>query len=368
MSLDELTLLITGGPESPNTLILWVFLMVSGVVIANFFARFALTKLEQQFQKTKTIWDDALIAAAKKPLSSMIWVVGLTWVGDVLHARTESVVFASIEQIRDVLVLGVLIWFVVSFIRQAELNLLAQQDDQAPIDETTLHAISKLLRTAVVITGVLVVLQTLGYNLSGVLAFGSIGGIAISFAAKDLLANFFGGMMVYMDRPFAVGDWIRSPDKSIEGTVEHIGWRTSRIRTFDQRPLYVPNSIFTTIVVENPSRMLNRRIYETIGLRYCDVGQLESIVSDVKAMLISHPDIDLEKTLMVNFNEFSASSIDFFIYTFTKTTNWVEYHNVKQDVLLKIDKIIAGNGAEVAFPTSTLHIPDQVVVAQQVAD
>jgi MscS family membrane protein len=85
-------------------------------------------------------------------------------------------------------------------------------------------------------------------------------------------------------------------------------------------------------------------------------------------MLISHPDIDLEKTLMVNFNEFSASSIDFFIYTFTKTTNWVEYHNVKQDVLLKIDKIIAGNGAEVAFPTSTLHIPDQVVVAQQVAD
>jgi MscS family membrane protein len=199
MSLDELTLLITGGPDSPNTLILWVFLMVSGVVIANFFARFALTKLEQQFQKTKTIWDDALIAAAKKPLSSMIWVVGLTWVGDVLYARTESVVFASIEQIRDVLVLGVLIWFVVSFIRQAELNLLAQQDDQAPIDETTLHAISKLLRTAVVITGVLVVLQTLGYNLSGVLAFGSIGGIAISFAAKDLLANFFGGMMVYMD-------------------------------------------------------------------------------------------------------------------------------------------------------------------------
>jgi MscS family membrane protein len=365
MSLDELTILITGGPDSPNTLILWVFLMVVGVVVANFFARFALNNLEKQFEKTKTIWDDAFIAAAKKPLTTMVWVIGLAWIGQVIYARTESVVFSSTGQIRDILVLGILIWFVVSFIRQVELSLLDQQDEDAPIDETTLHAISKLLRTAVVITGVLVVLQTLGYNLSGVLAFGSIGGIALSFAAKDLLANFFGGMMVYMDRPFAVGDWIRSPDKAIEGTVEHIGWRTSRIRTFDQRPLYVPNSIFTTIVVENPSRMLNRRIYETIGLRYCDVGQLEKIVNEVKAMLQSHPDIDLKKTLMVNFNEFSASSIDFFVYTFTKTVNWVEYHNVKQDVLLQIDKIIADNGAEVAFPTSTLHIPDQVVVAQQ---
>ena len=104
-------------------------------------------------------------------------------------------------------------------------------------------------------------MQALGYSISGVLAFGGIGGIAVGFAAKDLLANFFGGLMIYLDRPFSVGDWIRSPDKNIEGTVEEIGWRLTRIRTFDKRPLYVPNSTFTQISVENPSRMLNRRIY-----------------------------------------------------------------------------------------------------------
>ena len=93
------------------------------------------------------------------------------------------------------------------------------------------------------------------------------------FAAKDLLANFFGGLTIYLDRPFAVGDWIRSPDREIEGTVERIGWRLTLIRTFDKRPLYIPNAVFTTIAVENPSRMHNRRIYETIGIRYDDAPE-----------------------------------------------------------------------------------------------
>ena len=162
--------------------------------------------------------------------------------------------------------------------------------------------------------------------------------------------------MVFLDRPFSVGDWIRSPDKSIEGTVEEIGWRLTRIRTFDARPLYVPNATFTSISVENPSRMTNRRIKETIGVRYDDVAVLEDILRDVKEMLKNHEAIDQRKTLMVNFNEFGPSSLDFFIYTFTRTTVWTEYHQIKQDVLLKIAAIIEGHGAEIAFPTRTVHL------------
>ena len=116
------------------------------------------------------------------------------------------------------------------------------------IDETTVDAVAKLLRISVIITGVLVALQSLGYSISGVLAFGGVGGIAVGFAARDLLANFFGGLMIYMDRPFNVGEWIRSPDKEIEGTVEKIGWRLTTIRTFDKRPLYVPNSLFNNLI------------------------------------------------------------------------------------------------------------------------
>ncbi|MDK9759697.1 mechanosensitive ion channel family protein, partial [Vibrio sp. D173a] len=174
--------------------------------------------------------------------------------------------------------------------------------------------------------------------------------------AKDLLSNFFGGMMIYFDRPFKVGDWIRSPDRQIEGTVERIGWRMTIIRTFDKRPIYVPNSVFSNIVVENPSRMLNRRIHETIGLRYEDADKMQAIVDDVKAMLENHPDIDAKQTLIVNFDKFGPSSLNFFIYTFTKTVNWIRFHEVKQDVLLKVLEIVHAHHADIAFPTQTIQL------------
>ena len=121
--------------------------------------------------------------------------------------------------------------------------------------------------------------------------------------------------------------------------------------------LYNCNSIFTKISVENPSRMLNRRIYETIGLRYSDAGKVREIIAAVKTMLSQHDEIDKDTTLIVNFNTMGASSLDFFIYTFTKTTDWVQYHEVKQDVLLKIIDIVHEHGADIAFPTTTLDGP-----------
>jgi MscS family membrane protein len=203
-----------------------------------------------------------------------------------------------------------------------------------------------------------VLLQTFGFSVAGVLAFGGVGGIAIGFAAKDLLANFFGGLMIYLDRPFNVGDWIRSPDKDIEGVVESIGWRLTCIRRFDKRPLYVPNSVFNHIAVENPSRMTHRRIYETIGLRYDDAAQMNEITSAIQHMLETHEAIDQDLIIMVNFDEFASSSLDFFIYAYTKTTDWATYHQVKHDVLLKAYNLIRDRGADVAFPTSTLHFAD----------
>lgn len=178
------------------------------------------------------------------------------------------------------------------------------------------------------------------------------------------MANFFGGLTIYLDRPFCVGDWIRSPDKQIEGTVEYISGRHTRVRAFNKNPICVPNALFTTIVVENPSRMSHRRIKETIGIRYDDIGLIGVIVTDVKSMLQNHPEIDATQTLIVNFDTFGPSSLDFFIYTFTKTVIWVNFHAVKQDVLLKVAAIIESHGAQIAFPTRTLHIESDSPVAQ----
>lgn len=345
-----------------------VFLVVLGVLLFDFAQRRVLNHLARRLEKTRNPWDDALLAAIRRPLSTLIWVVGLSFAADLTARQTEATVFQLVEPSRDVAVIVILAWFLVRFIRQVEANLIEiGQAKGEPVDRTTLDAVIKLLRLSVIITAALVILQTLGFSISGVLAFGGVGGIAVGFAARDLLANFFGGLIIYLDRPFSVGDWIRSPDRDIEGTVEKIGWRQTCIRTFDKRPLYVPNSVFATIAVQNPSRMSNRRIYETIGIRYADIGAMADIVAEVKAMLASHPEIDTEQTLMVNFVSFSASSIDFFIYTFTKTTVWAEFHAVKQDVLLKIADIIARHGAEIAFPTHTLHVPDGIDLRPEAA-
>lgn len=335
-----------------------VFVVVLMVLTANLIAGRVLSSLAERFKRTHNLWDDAVLLAAKRPLVLMIWVVGASHVLEIIAASTEADIFTALQPFRAVAVMGILGWFLVKLVHEIEAGLLSREysNSSEPIDQTTVMALGKLVRSAVIIVVVLMILQNLGYSISGVLAFGGIGGIAVGFAAKDLLANFFGGLMVYLDRPFSVGDWVRSPDKQIEGTVENIGWRQTRIRTFDQRPLYVPNATFTQIAVENPSRMLNRRIYETIGVRYDDAKVLPEIIRDVKAMLEEHPEIDLKKTLIVNFNSFNASSLDFFIYTFTKTTQWVKYHEIKQDVLLKVLAIVHRHGADVAYPTTTVKM------------
>ena len=340
--------------------ILELFVIVLLVLSLGYMVNRIIDRLEMQANKSLTVWDDALIEACRKPLIWLIWILGINFAASIAAQKMASPMQALIDPINRLALIFLATIFITSFIKRAERNLLHPDYMAKPIDATTVRAVGKLLRAAVIITALLVAMQLFGYSISGLLAFGGIGGIAVGFAAKDLLANFFGGLMIYLDRPFSVGDWVRSPDKEIEGTVEDIGWRLTRIRTFDQRPLYIPNSVFANISVENPSRMTNRRIYETVGIRYADIGCMEAIVEQVTAMLCEHPEIDTDQIMIVNFNAFSASSVDFIIYTFTKTTEWVRFHQVKQDVLLKVAQIIEANQAEIAFPTSTVHIDGQV--------
>ncbi|WP_313951252.1 mechanosensitive ion channel family protein [Accumulibacter sp.] len=345
------------GGDATTMLVLQVFLVVLGVVVANFILRRLLARLEARTLLTSTPWDNALVSAARQPLTVVAWVVGLSFAARIVEAGTQATVFEAIDPVRIIGVIACIAWFLVRFIGNVQDSIIAQRLAAGEsVDRTTVDAIGKLLRVSVLITAALVGLQSLGFSISGVLAFGGIGGIAVGFAAKDLLANFFGGLMLYLDRPFVVGDWIRSPDKEIEGTVEEIGWRLTRIRTFDKRPLYVPNGIFAQIAVENPSRMSNRRIKEMVGVRYDDVSKISAITADIKAMLRAHPEIDQQQTMIVNFDQFSASSLDILVYTFTKTTVWVDYHEIKQDVMLKIAEVVDRHGAEIAFPTRTLHL------------
>ena len=327
-------------------------LMVMGVV-GHYAIYRIVRRLTKAADRTETQWDDVVLYAIFPPIQWVMWVVlGLLSLS--LFPALDGIREALLR-LSDTALLLLFGWLAHRLSGGIEGELLGEHRGAlASSDRATISAVARLSRIVLWVIAGIMILQSLGVSVSGLLAFGGVGGIAVGFAARDLLANFLGGLSIFLDRPFAVGDWIRSPDREIEGTVEDVGWRVTRIRTFDQRPLYVPNSVFSTVALENPSRMLNRRIYETIGIRYDDAGAMEQIVAEVKEMLVAHDDIDKGKTLMVNFVAFGASSLDFFIYCFTRTTDWATYHGVKQDVLVKILKIIEGQGAEVAFPTRTV--------------
>jgi len=338
----------------------WIAMIVAIALVTvavNYVAQLLLRQGLKASAKTPTVWDEALLRSANRPVLAAIWVIGAGFMVPVLEQHFDFAVLDEVRAVRDVLLIACVAWFLLRFISRVTKNIVALRKSRGEdFDLTTIDALGKLARLVVVVMTVLIAAQSLGFQVTGLLALGGVGGLAVGFAAKDLLANFFGGLTIYLDRPFGVGEWIRSPDKSIEGTVEYISWRHTRIRAFNKNPIYVPNSVFTTIVVENPSRMSHRRIKEVIGLRYDDFAVVAPVVAEIKAMLQQHPGIDQTQTLIVNFNQFGASSLDILVYTFTRTIKWIEYHEVKQDVLLRIGEIIARHGAEIAFPTQTLHL------------
>ena len=326
-------------------------------LVVNQVAQVLLRHAAKVTLRTRTVWDNALVSTASRPILVATWVIGLGFMARVVQREVEQPFLSEVGALRDVALIMCVAWFVLRFIGQVGRNIIAARSASGDeLDHTTIDALVKLARLVALVVATLMVVQTLGFQVGGLLALGGVGGIAVGFAAKDLLANFFGGLTIYLDRPFVVGEWIRSPDKALEGTVEYISWRHTRIRAFNKNPIYVPNSVFATVVVENPSRMSHRRIRETIGLRYDDFDKVAPVVADIKAMLREHPDIDATQTLIVNFLQFGDSTLDLMIYTFTKTIVWVEYHEVKQDVLLKIGEIIERHGAQIAFPTRTLHM------------
>ena len=330
--------------------------IVLATICCNLLLLRLLSFLAQLAQKTSSLWQGAVMQAARVPMSFMVWLCGISVAMVLLRAVVPARSFVYMSELRSVLLVAIAALFVIRLIGNMEARLLKPQNDgKPPVDITTARAISKLLRLLVFVLAALMALQTLGVSISGVLAFGGVGAMAIGFAAKDLLANFFGGLMIYMDRPFSVGDHIRSSTTSgIDGVVEDIGWRITRIRNYEKRPVYIPNSLFSSSVVENFSRMSHRHINETVGIRYDDASKMAAICDDVRHMLHAHPDIDSGQRLVVNFDAYNTSSLDIMVYCFTTATQFDHFHAVKQDVMLKIMDIVASHGAEFAFPTQTV--------------
>lgn len=341
--------------------ILWLIAILAMVILADTVRRVLVHGLARRANRSNRMWDDAILGALGAPISLVIWVLGVAAAAAVASSRLglPADVTAYIPRAAGVGIIAALTWFGFRLARGVEEALLERyvlSGRESGPDRTTIEGVGKLLRALALVIGLLLILQACGVSISALLAVGGVGGLAIGFAARDLLANFFGSIMIHTDGPFRVGDWIRSPDREIEGVVEYIGWRMSRVRTFDMRPLYVPNSVFVNVVVENPSRMSHRRIYETIGIRYDDITVLGDIVSDIRTVVEQRDEVDVHQPVIINFLEYGESALTVMVYCLVTETRWVAYHALKQEIMLEIANIIARHGAQVAFPTSTLHI------------
>lgn len=339
---------------------LWIYLASLGSIIAGFVGKklvnLLFSRLMKLTEKTAIKFDDIFIAALDKPIEWAVAIGGVFFALLILPLPKEPVNFDRfITAMLSSVALVLVIWFCTRLVD----GIADWWDDKAAqtesrLDDMLVPIIRKSLKAFLYVIGVVLILQNLGYSVSSLLAGLGIGGLAMAMAAKDTVANLFGSLVIFLDKPFQVGDWIEMG--SVEGTVEEIGLRTTRIRTFANSLISVPNSSFTTDPCNNWSRMKKRRVKMSIGVTYSTSSKkLDQLVKEIRQLIADNPKIRNDFYL-VNFDNFGPHSLDVFIYCFTETTNWGEFLQAKQEFMLSIMDKVESLGLSFAFPTQTLHV------------
>jgi len=312
-------------------------------------------------KKTRHEWDEAAIEAVKPPLSLGVLFIGVWLALKVLPLPKEPYnIHLLVHQGGRIAILLILAWLIVRVIKMLE-DVMRKKaaDPEHWLDTSLVPLIVLSLKTLVWITIFVVVAQNLGYSVSGLVASLGIGGVAVALAAKDTLANLFGSVMVMIDKPFRLGDWIKSSE--FEGVVEEIGFRSTKIRTFEKTVQVVPNNVIANMMIENMDRRkdngLNiRRVKMTIGVEYkADAGQMEKAVEAIREVLRTNDKVD-QRFYLVHFTDFGESSLDILVYYYASTAKWENYLDTRQEINLAIMRKLEELGLAIAFPTRTVYL------------
>ncbi len=321
------------------------------LLLRKLFIFFVLGLVKNLIQRTETEIDDLLFRVLSKPVSYIIALAGLGVALKILGVENQFV-----YKILKTFLIFILFWTFYNLVVAFEVYVyrFAERFGREFSREVGGFLV-RILKAFVIIVGAVAVLQEWGINVGALLASLGLGGLAFALAARDTVANLFGGLTVLADKSMKVGDWVKIGD--IEGIVEDIGIRTTKIRTFEKSLITLPNQVASNQPLENFSRRNVRRIKMTIGLTYDTTrDQMVRILKDIRDMLKNHPRIAKDQLLMVYFRDFSDSSLDIFIYCFTDTADWKEYLAIREDVNLKIMEIVERHGASFAFPSRSIYV------------
>jgi MscS family membrane protein len=329
-----------------------VTIFLFSLLCRTLISQLLLKPLRKLARRTKTKNDDRLIDVMEEPLKFSVVLAGI-------YFAIKWLPFQGIDTLLELFVRSfftfVIFWILYRMVEAfSHLFHLFSSKFGKELHSDIQNFLTKTMRVIIIALGAMAILQEWGINVSAFVASLGLGGLAFALAAKDTVANLFGSLVIFSDRPFKVGDWVETP--VVEGYIEEIGIRSTKVRTFAQALVSVPNATMANTPITNWSRMGKRRIKTRIGLTYSTTAeQMQAIVDEIQEMLKNHPDIHQE-TILVNFDEFESSALSIFLYCFTKTVLWSEYLHVRQDVNFKIMRIVAKHQAAFAFPSQSLYV------------
>ena len=328
-----------------------LIIVLSFYLVSRIFSLYIIRFFLYLTRKANIVYGTKLISAFHRPATMFLVVLGFYLAGLYLLAENSRYEILATQAFRSVVIVFLSSGFynLVSTTSELFSNIGATYD----LDKLFLSLLSKTLRIIIVAISFTILAQEWGYDVNGFVAGLGIGGLAFALAAQDTISNFFGGIVILVEKPFTIGDWILSGD--VEGTVEDITFRSTKVRTFAQAVVTVPNSALAKQPITNWTRMGRRRIMFHLGVTYSTTrDQLDKCLKRIRQMIRIHPQID-PQTIFINFDKFGNSSLDIFIYCFTQTTVWGEWLAAKEDILFNIMDILEQEGVTVAFPSQSIY-------------
>ena len=314
---------------------------------------------------SKQLWDDMIVDAVERPIGLI--VATLFWFVAIKTLRFEGVALNVLTIVNQAVFSFALIWLVYRLTNVAThyLQKFTTTTD-FPLDDQLVPLINRALRLFVVVFGVLIAIQNMGVNVVSLLAGLGLGGLAFALAARDTAANLFGSIMILWDQPFKAGDWIKAG--GAEGTVEEIGFRSTRIRTFYTSVISVPNSVLANAEIDNMGQRLARRLYTVLGVTYdTPPEKLEAFMEGIKNIIKANPWTKKDGFHVV-FNNYGGSSLDVMIYCFLETADWAGELIAKNNIYLEILRLAHELEVSFAFPSQSLYLestPDKPLAEQK---
>lgn len=336
----------------------WQILGLLGLILVGFILRtivawFFSGQAQRFMQRLGVVWGQELLAKVGNPIGAVIAVVvvGGLLPTLVLPVRLNEFILLVLDVV-GTLYTVIALYRVVDLLT-AWLTQRAERTD-TKLDDQLVPLISRALKILVIVLGGVFILESLHYDVASLLAGLGIGGLAFALAAKDTIANLFGSITIFTSKPFHIGDWIAVA--GVEGTVETVGFRSTRIRTFYNSLVSIPNSVVADSSIDNYGERRYRRIKLMLGVTYStSADQIEAFVEGIKGLLRAHPGVR-QDYFEVHFNTFSASSLDILLYAFFDVSSWTEELTSRHRLLLDIKRLAEALQVDFAFPTQTVHL------------